>query len=505
MNYRSNSLIVICLCFVLSELSNAGTQLAASVTSNKELIIVIDHTLHFQFGCLYPMTYQLDIPPGSSGLKALEEHQLSNSAWVQLAEKTPADTFNAIEAVRFDYANNRAYASASFSGAGDSLILEIVDASNNPVSITYAGISKYYDNRTAVVTATFDDWADWMSIEGLPIIRLFRSRGLYLTGGVITSFTSDTTWTRIQAELDSGFVEVASHSRNHIATPYDTTIYRVQYSSVSEIGGSAQDIKSELNFPSLFSLNGNKYIYTWIAPYGDYDPAVDTLLGVYGYLDARLYANLDTTSPREYVYGDSTLQLWDVAHDHFLPFLPTVELGAPSWGGGDTSLTSLNGLFDAILAKGDVYHMMWHPQVLYTDVNKSYLVDHLNYISRRTNVWYVNLGHLYLYHLLRLANTVGLTGVLASRISPNTFELMQNYPNPFNPSTTIAFNLPSRSFVSLKVFDVLGREVSTIVSQELQAGSYRREWNAANMTSGVYFYRIQAGTFAETKKLLLLK
>ena len=134
-------------------------------------------------------------------------------------------------------------------------------------------------------------------------------------------------------------------------------------------------------------MNGNKYVYTWIAPYGDYDSAVDTLMGVYGYLDARLYANLDTTSPREYVYGDSTLQAWDNVHDHFMPFLPTVELGAPSWGGGDTSLSSLNGLFDAILTKGDVYHMMWHPQVLYTDVNKSYLVDHLDYISGRTNVW----------------------------------------------------------------------------------------------------------------------
>ena len=131
--------------------------------------------------------------------------------------------------------------------------------------IAFEGISKYYDNRKAVVTATFDDWGDWMSIEGLPIINAFRSRGLYLTGGVITSFTSDTTWARIQAELDSGFVEVASHSRNHIATPYDIYISRVQYTSVSEIGGSADDIKAKLDFPPLFSLNGNKYIYTWIA------------------------------------------------------------------------------------------------------------------------------------------------------------------------------------------------------------------------------------------------
>ncbi len=88
---------------------------------------------------------------------------------------------------------------------------------------------------------------------------------------------------------------------------------------------------------------------------------------------------------------------------------------------------------------------------------------------------------------------------------PNSFSLYQNYPNPFNPTTTISFALPSQSVVSLKVFDMLGREVSTIVSGELQAGTYTRQWNASAFASGVYFYRLQAGTFNETKKLLLLK
>ena len=505
MNCRNIVLSAVCFCFLSISFANNTALLTASISSNQELIIVIDHALHLQFGCLYPMTYQIDIPAGSAGLKALEEHQHSNSGWTQLGEKTSADLYNAIEVVRFDYINRRAYVSAAFSGVSDSLILKIVDGSNSPVPIVFAGISKYYDNRKAVVTATFDDWGDWMSVEGLPIINLFRSRGLYLTGGVITQFTSDSTWTRIQAELDSGFVEVASHSRNHIATPYDTFISRVQYTSSSEIGGSAQDIKAALNFPPLFTLNGIKYIYSWIAPYGDYDSVVDSLLGVYGYLDVRVYANLDTTSPREYSYGDSTLRGWENDHHHFMPFLPTVELGAPSWGGGDTSASSLNGLFDAILAKGDVYHMMWHPQVLYTDVKKSYLVDHLDYISGRSNIWYVNLGHLYLYHLLQSEKANEISAATTVHSSPNSFELSQNYPNPFNPSTSIAFTIPSRVFVSLKVFDILGREVSAILSEELEAGRYTRQWNAPGLSSGVYIYRLQAGTYSEMKKLLLLR
>ena len=88
---------------------------------------------------------------------------------------------------------------------------------------------------------------------------------------------------------------------------------------------------------------------------------------------------------------------------------------------------------------------------------------------------------------------------------PAHFSLSQNYPNPFNPSTAISFDLPLRSFVSLKVFDILGREVSTIASGEMEAGSYTLQWNAANMSSGVYFYRIQSGSFEAVKKMMLLK
>ncbi|MFZ1976736.1 MAG: T9SS type A sorting domain-containing protein [Bacteroidota bacterium] len=98
------------------------------------------------------------------------------------------------------------------------------------------------------------------------------------------------------------------------------------------------------------------------------------------------------------------------------------------------------------------------------------------------------------------------TSVSANKSNiPQTFSLSQNYPNPFNPSTTISFNIPSKSYVSLKIFDMLGREVATIVSGEMPAGSYTSQWNAAKMSSGIYFYRLEAGTFIQTKKLILLK
>ncbi|MBN1398734.1 MAG: CotH kinase family protein [Bacteroidetes bacterium] len=91
------------------------------------------------------------------------------------------------------------------------------------------------------------------------------------------------------------------------------------------------------------------------------------------------------------------------------------------------------------------------------------------------------------------------------RIVPDKFMLSQNYPNPFNPSTTIIYDIPASGHVTLKVFDLLGREVAVLVNENKSAGSYHATWNASGMTSGIYFYRLTAGKFSETKKLVLMK
>jgi len=101
-----------------------------------------------------------------------------------------------------------------------------------------------------------------------------------------------------------------------------------------------------------------------------------------------------------------------------------------------------------------------------------------------------------------LATGIGSVG---SDRNATNFSLIQNYPNPFNPSTTISFNLPSKSYVSLKVLNSVGKEVASIESNELLAGNYTREWDASGFPGGIYFCSLQAGSFAETKKLILLK
>jgi len=88
---------------------------------------------------------------------------------------------------------------------------------------------------------------------------------------------------------------------------------------------------------------------------------------------------------------------------------------------------------------------------------------------------------------------------------PKEFSLYQNYPNPFNPTTTIGFEIPYSTFVRLTILNTLGQEVATPVSEHKAAGSYSVRWDGGDKASGIYFYRLEAGTFVQTRKLLLIR
>jgi len=99
--------------------------------------------------------------------------------------------------------------------------------------------------------------------------------------------------------------------------------------------------------------------------------------------------------------------------------------------------------------------------------------------------------------------------ILTDMSDPNSlnysFDLNQNFPNPFNPSTVISYQLPVTSNVTLKVYDILGREVAKLVNEEKPAGTYEVQFNASGLTSGIYFYQLSTGNYTETKKMILLK
>jgi len=99
----------------------------------------------------------------------------------------------------------------------------------------------------------------------------------------------------------------------------------------------------------------------------------------------------------------------------------------------------------------------------------------------------------------------GTAGVNKEAEIPGDYYLKQNYPNPFNPSTKISYSIPDISFVTLKVYDILGNEIATLVNGEKPAGNYEVEFKAENNTSGIYFYSLTSGAFTETKKMILLR
>ena len=101
--------------------------------------------------------------------------------------------------------------------------------------------------------------------------------------------------------------------------------------------------------------------------------------------------------------------------------------------------------------------------------------------------------------------TTGVPDEQEENIIPDNFELSQNYPNPFNPSTTIRYSIPELSNVELKVYDILGSEVASLVNEEKDSGVYTVSFDASNLSSGIYLYRLQAGSFIQTKKMILIK
>jgi hypothetical protein len=120
------------------------------------------------------------------------------------------------------------------------------------------------------------------------------------------------------------------------------------------------------------------------------------------------------------------------------------------------------------------------------------------------------IANLYLQEFSPRYTDAGGSAVLLgvtekSSTIPQAFSISQNYPNPFNPTTNFEFSLPKASMVSIKVYDILGREVITLLNEVKSAGVYQVTWNASTLPSGVYFYRVQAGNSMAVKKAMLLK
>ena len=204
--------------------------------------------------------------------------------------------------------------------------------------------------------------------------------------------------------------------------------------------------------------------------------------------------------------------------------------GGTSWG-ADTRLTNNTSvsLSPSVTVSGSVVHVVWddgrdgsHPEIYYkrsTDGGTSWGADFRltnnpansfsPFVSVSGSVVHVvwrdeRDGNFEIYYKRDpTGNPVGIINYNSE--IPGEFSLSQNYPNPFNPNTIINFQLSRFNFVSIKVYHVLGNEVSTLVNEKLNAGSYSISFNGSNLSSGIYFYKLTAGDFSITRKMTLLK
>lgn len=174
--------------------------------------------------------------------------------------------------------------------------------------------------------------------------------------------------------------------------------------------------------------------------------------------------------------------------------LPPQENGTFNLYYGSTFFTAINTIASATILISSDQGQTWSLPIV---LPVPYIYD---LAGVGDTLYLATAGGLWRSPLSRL-----LTSARRITTPPSVFGLWQNYPNPFNPQTNFQFSIPNFGLVNLVVYDLLGREVATVVNEMKQAGTYTVQWDASRLASGAYFYRLQAGSFSVTKKLILLR
>jgi len=167
--------------------------------------------------------------------------------------------------------------------------------------------------------------------------------------------------------------------------------------------------------------------------------------------------------------------------------------------GADTEVTLTAAVIDQLLvsagvADGESIELLWNVRVN-DGVDTVAVSDAYDVATNSFNT---------VYRTITLTNSASVNNELVTGL-PEKFDLKPNYPNPFNPSTQIAFDLPESADVRLTVFDVLGRQVATLINQPMKAGTHTVSFDAQRLASGVYIYRLEAGSFTMTRNMMLIK
>ncbi len=395
----------------------------AQIVTSDEFRIDVDTTAHQRYGLFYPVTYLFEIPAGSTGLTAQYRYRVED-AWQALPEPPTGQLFNGIEVARFDYAGNMAYLSLAFDAISDSIFIRIVDSTGSPVQLGYEGMAPFYDDRNAAVTITLDDWANYMVDSVNYASELLTDLELYHTVSVVTGGLSGSMWTDLQDRVDSGYTEVAAHTRYHPCTASDYTLYG---GYDAQIAGSRDDLLANLTLDP-------PYVPAFIQPCGFEDSGVREAVVDANFITDRDYQTVPGIGPLDFAAwgGDGT----------YTQVRPTyiVLIGGGTWedGGSQADLDEANAAFDAAYSAQGIYHLTDHPDFSLWFPG-SYLYQHFQYIAGRADVWYTGFGQLYLYHFVQERGLVMVTAVTQGTPTPTTISTITptptDGPTPTNTPT----------------------------------------------------------------------
>ncbi|MBU0992045.1 MAG: hypothetical protein KJ737_06085 [Proteobacteria bacterium] len=242
------------------------------------------------------------------------------------------------------------------------------------------GITEYYDNRKAVVTASFDDWQNNSDGNFITACNKFQERQLWASAGIITGDLLEETWTHIQDQIDDGFIEPVSHSQNHLGDPLFCL------NATVEVGQSSVMIKDNLMLP-VFNQNGShEYVYAYLLPFGLI--CNQTLMAM---MSSTYLVSRNSNSS---VTGFSP---WRSDYNIYAPAGFTIRMGYDT----EEDKNILNHTFDSVYDTGGIYHLNLHPWALGDAEWVSYGDAHLDHIKDKKDIWYVSFGHLYLYHFMK--------------------------------------------------------------------------------------------------------
>jgi hypothetical protein len=257
--------------------------------------------------------------------------------------------------------------------------------------------------------------------------------------------------------------------------------------------GSGFDLNSHSVNRTGQTQIGEVYVNLFTADRSEIEHVAE--VGNFGNIDIKLPPNQVTTLSKTFAFQETShiIQMYTHAHEHMTEFSVT-RVGGPRDG-------------ELLYWTND-----WaHPPTLEFDppltINAGEMVKLTTTYNNQTNNW-ISFGPLSsdeMQFLFYAYFTGQITSVEENESAPLTFALEQNYPNPFNPSTKIQYSVNSYQFVRLKVYDILGNEIATLVNEYKPAGSHRVSFDASKIPSGLYLYRINAANFSQTKKMLVVK